>query len=157
MSGTELSPRFVIHPATGEKLELDAPDGALAAALDGLRTLEGNLRDVKSAIGGELISRMDASAAWTRHIPGVGKITAPSPKPTIEYDGPALREALLELADQGLITQGAVDAAVETVVTYEPRARGITALLRLGGSVAAVVAAFGTETQRTRYVSVKRA
>ena len=153
---TELAPRFVIHPATGEKLELDAPDDQLALALDSIRTLEGQLRDVKSALGAELLQRMDQQAAWTMHVPGVGKVTAPSPKPTIEYDGPALREALLELADQGLITQGAVDAAVETVVTYEPRARGITALLRLGGSVEAVVASFGTETQRTRYVSVKR-
>ena len=143
-------------PLTGEQLSLDAPDADLALALDSIRTLEGQLRDVKSAISREWLARMDASAAWTVHIAGFGKIVAPSPKPTIEYDGPGLREALLDLVGPDGITIAAVDAAVETVVTYEPRARGITALLRLGGRVAATVAAFGTEVEKTRYVAVKR-
>ena len=153
---TELEPRTVVHPLTGEVLSLDLPDAELALALDGVRILEGELRDVKSALGRELLARMDASASWTLHLPGVGKVTAPSPKPLIEYDGPGLREALLALADEGWITLDAVDAAVEVVVTCEPRARGITALLCLGHPVAETVAAFGMETPRARYVSVKR-
>ena len=97
---TELDPRTVVHPLTGEVLSLDLPDAELALALDGVRILEGELRDVKSALGRELLARMDASASWTLHLPGVGKVTAPSPKPLIEYDGPGLREALLALADE---------------------------------------------------------
>jgi hypothetical protein len=164
----ELAPRFVIHPITGEQLSLDSPDAQLAGAVEGIRTLESQLKDVKSAITREWLDRRDREASWTVHVPGVGKVSAPSPKPTVvygeprsrspvTYDAGPLREALLALADEGLITMQAVDAAVEPVVTYEPRKKGITALLRLGGRVGATVSAFAQEApEKARYLTVTR-
>jgi hypothetical protein len=153
---TELAPRFVIQPATGEQLSLDAPDDQLALALDSIRTLEGQLRDVKSAIGAELIARLDLAAKWSRDIPGVGKISAPSSAPDESWPAAELREGLLAFVDVGSLTIEAVDAAVEQEIAYKLHKTGVNALRKRGGPIAELIAALRVESPPRRYVSFTR-
>ena len=153
---TELAPRFVLIPLTGEQLSLDAPDDQLALALDSIRTLENQLRDCKSAIGAELISRLDLAVKWSRDIPGVGKISAPSSDPDEAWPGAELREGLLAFVDVGSLTIEAVDAAVEVVVEHKVHKSGITALRKRGGPIRDLIEALVVKTPRQRYVSFTR-
>ena len=149
-------PITVVSPRTGEVLNLDAPTEDLGGYLADVRETESMLREAKRLVTCELVSRFDQAAKWTVHAGGL-KLSAPSPAPTEEFDAPALRDALLELVDQGLLSVEAVDAAVETVVSYKARKGGINALRKLGGKVAETTAAHCTETVKERYVSVGRA
>lgn len=157
MSGTDLDrPITVVSPRTGEVLTLDASTEDLGGYLADIREHESLLREGKNLVGGELVRRMDEGACWTLHTGGL-KLSAPSPAPAIEYDELALRESLLQLADEGVISVEAVDRAVEPVVTYRARKSGINALQKLGGRVAAVIDAHANEVSKTRYVKVERA
>lgn len=139
----------------GEVLTLDSPTVDLAAHLADIRQHESYLKEAKNAVQAELLARQDKDGKWTTHLPGM-KLVGKSPAPYVEYDGPALREALLMLADEDVVTIEAVDRAVEAVVTYEPRANGIKSLKKLGGRVAAVIDSCGHETSPRRYVRVER-
>jgi hypothetical protein len=150
MTTTEIA---LLDPKTGEQLTLDHPTEDLARYLDSVRSLEWELRTQKRLVTEELLARMDKSASWTMHLPGM-KVTGQSPAPEESWNGAELREALLRLADEGVITAEAVDAAVETVVSYKPRKAGISALRKLGGPVAEVVDSLRRLDQRDRRVSV---
>jgi hypothetical protein len=157
MTSTELGrPLTVVSPITGELIQLDADDATLAGYLADVREHESLLREAKTLVGSELLRRMDAAATWTIHLPNSVTITAPSPAPGEEFDELALRTALLELADEGVITPSAVDRAVEPVVTYKTHAVGIRALRKLGGRVAAVVDFHARPVEKRRYVTVDR-
>lgn len=145
-----------VNPTTGEVLTLASPDADLGHYLADIRDLESILREHKKIVTRELLSRMDRSASWTVYADGV-KLSGASPKPTEEFNGPALHEALSALVDEGVLTVEAVDAAVETVVTYEPRKRGINSLRALGGRVKEIVDAHATEVTKDRRITVSRA
>lgn len=146
----------LVNPSTGELVELDGPTEALAEFLADMREHESLCREAKKLVTREVVSRMDRQAAWTIRAAGL-KLSAASPQPTEEFDGPELKEALHALVEEGVISIEAVDAAVETVVTYKPRKAGIVALRKLGGRVAEVVDAHSREVEKERYVSVSRA
>jgi hypothetical protein len=147
----------LVNARTGEALTLDSPTGDLARLLDDIKTYEGELRDVKAAVSREILKRMDQQVSWTINLPGEGlKLTGLSPDPVKSYDGPALRDALYELVDEGLLTIDAVNAAVETVVISKPRMHAIANLRKLGGRVKETVDSYETETPRDRRVSVSR-
>jgi hypothetical protein len=145
----------VPHPVTGEALSLDAPTADLARALDELKELESRIDEVRAVIGEEVIRRLDSKARWTAHEGGF-KLTAPSPAPKAEWDGPALALALVELRGLDLIDYEAAEAALETVVSYKPKAAGLNRLLKLGGEVAERVGACRVMVEPVRRVSVKR-
>jgi hypothetical protein len=145
----------VPHPVTGEVLQLDAPTADLAQALDELKELTSRIREVRERIDEELLRRMDAKARWTVREGGF-KVTAPSPAPRAEWDGAELSVVLAELRGLDLIDYDAAQAALETEVTYKPKARGLNALLKLGGEVAERVGACRSEVEPTRRVTVKR-
>lgn len=154
---TELEPTAqVLSPKTGEVLSPDSPPATLGQFLADVREHESEVKEAKRTVTRWLVAHMDKSASWTIRTDGL-KLSAPSPKPTEQFDGAALHEALSALVDEGLLTVEAVDAAVETVVSYEPRKRGINALRALGGRVAEVVDAHATTVEKDRYVSVSRA
>ena len=148
-------PEFA-NPITGEVLTLASPNADLGRYLADLREFEGRVREYKRAVTDELLARMDRSASWTVHAEGV-KLSGASPQPSEEWDGPALREALLDLVDEGVLSIEAVDAAVETVVSYKPRKAGINALRKLGGRAAELVAEHRREVEKQRYITVSRA
>jgi hypothetical protein len=154
---TELEqvPEFA-NPVTGEVLTLAAPTEDLARFLADLRDLESRFREAKGIVTREITARLDRQAKWTLHLPGGLKIRGQSPAPVEEWDGLELRSALLELVDEGVVDIEAVDAAVETVVTYKPLKRGINSLRKLGGRVGAVVEAHRRESEPERRVSVSR-
>jgi hypothetical protein len=146
----------VAHPVTGEVLPLDAPTVDLARALDELKELESRLKEVRDRIGEEVLQRMDAKALWTLRTEDGFKLSAPSPAPKAEWDGPALALALVELRGLDLIDYEAAVAALETVVTYKPKAAGLNRLLKLGGEVAERVGACRVMVEPVRRVTVKR-
>lgn len=155
---TDLTPTTtgVVHPDTGEIITPESPPEKLGAFIADIRSHESEIRELKQVASRWLIAQMDKAASWTLTVPGL-KLSAPSPQPVEEFDGPALREALLDLVDEGVLSIEAVDKAVETVVKYEPRKSGINALRKRGGRVAAVVDAHAREVEKARYVSVKPA
>lgn len=145
----------VVNPATGEALTLASPTEDLARCLADIRDFEAQVRDVKRSLTGELLARLDKDASWTLHLPGM-KLRGDSPEPQEDWDGAGLRDALLLLVDNGDLAIEAVDAAVETTVTYKPRKAGINKLRKLGGQVAETVEAFRQVRERDRRVSVSR-
>jgi hypothetical protein len=148
-------PRWVIDPSTGEVVDLDSPIDQLAACMDNIRELESRIREEKSKLTREFLERFDKQAEWST-VAGDFQVSAPSPKPREEFDGPGLHEALRVLVDDGTISVEALDAAVETVISYEPRRTGINKLRKLGGRAEKIIRAYTTETQPTRYVKVSR-
>lgn len=162
--GTELDARMeldapftIVSPATGEVLALDAPTEDLAGWLVDVRDWEAQARDAKRVVTAEILSRLDRGASWTAHFPDAGiKISGDSPAPVEEWDGAELRTFLLDLVDEGVITVEAVDAAVQTVVTYKPRKAGINALRKLGGRAQEVVDALCRTVERDRRITVTR-
>lgn len=144
---------LVPHPQTGEALDLSAPTGDLAAWVDQIRQIESQAKEAREEIGRELLRRMDAKASWTLREAGF-KITGQSPQPKLEWNVDALRATLADLRDQGL-DEDAIDAALEVVVSYRPRAAGLNALKKLGGEVAERVESCATEVEPQRRVSVK--
>lgn len=144
--------RDFMNPATGEVLTLTSPSEDLGAYLAAVKDLESQVRDYKRVVTDELLRRMDASADWTLHLPGM-KLSAPSPAPAEEFDELALREDLLELVDAGRLSIEAVDRAIETVITYKAHKAGINALRKVPG-LAEVIARHTRTVEKRRYVTV---
>jgi hypothetical protein len=143
----------VLNPTTGEILSLDRPTGELGRYLLEVREFEQVLREHKNLVTRELLARLDKDASWTLYEDGL-KIVGQSPAPVKEWDGAELRSALLGLVDEGVLSIEAVDAAVETIVTYKPRKAGIGKLRKLGGRVKATVDELARESEPRRSVTV---
>lgn len=152
MTGVEL----IVHPGTGEQLDLTADDVYLVRWFDEIKELEARLKEVRAEVGRELTSRMDRAAKWTLRAGGL-EARVPSPAPSVEWNVDALRATLADLLSDGMISEDASDAALEVVVTYKPRVAGLNALKKLGGEVQERVEACGVEVEKPRNVSVKRA
>ena len=147
---------IVVHPLTAEAVELaSASTDDLAILLDSVKDYESRLREVKSLVSREVLRRQDHAASWTTRAGGY-VLKGSSPAPAEEFDALALRSELLGLVDEGALTIEAVDAAVETVVSYRARKAGISALRKLGGVIAQIVDRHATPIEKTRYVSIAR-
>lgn len=147
--------KALVQPATGEVIDLRAPSVDLAIALDQVRDLESKLREVKGEVGGELLRRMDQAREWTMR-EGDYELRAPSDAPKEEWDVDRLVVVLTDLVDKQLITSSAMDAAVEQVIEWKPRAKGLNAL-RKSPALAEAIDGCKTEvSNERRYVSVKR-
>lgn len=145
----------VIHPSTGEILDLSAPTDDLARWLTEARELDEAMRVEKRRVVAELLARMDREANYTLRV-GDLELKGDGPEPPMVYDGAALRLALKEFVDAEVISPDALDRAVEIVPTYKPRANGLKALLRQGGDLARVVEAHAQPKENhERRVSVK--
>jgi hypothetical protein len=146
----------VIHPGTGEILAVrEASTADLARFLADCREYESLLREAKSIVSREAIRRMDLEGQWTARADG-WVLRSQSPEPQEEFDVVPLLKALHELADQGLISEEAIERAVETVTDYKIRAQGIKALRKRGGLIKETVDRFATPMERKRTVSVSR-
>lgn len=137
--GTELeAPKQIVDPLTGELLVLgELSVDRLALGQKQIQLFEERLRDVKRAIADEAHRRMDSSAKWTLEADG-WKVAGEAPG-KVDYNPERLKDALDLLLEDGRINQEAYDAAIEEVVTYKPKVRGIKALLKLGPDVAELI------------------
>jgi hypothetical protein len=152
------TPFTIVSPATGEVLTLESSTDDLAEWLLDVRDWEAQAQAAKRVVSGELLSRLDKTASWTQHFPERGiKISGDSPAPSEQWDGAELREFLLELVDDEVITIEAVDAVVETVISYKVKKAGINSLRKLGGRAGEVVDALCREQERDRRITVTRA
>ena len=151
------APVTLTNPSTGEVLTLESPTGDLGRYLADVREMESYVKEAKNIVQQEILRRMDKDALYTVRVPGAGlKLSGSSPAPSEEFDELALREALLVLVDEDVVTIEAVDRAVEPVVTYKARMAGIKALRKLGGRVAEVIDGHSNTIFKTRYVRVER-
>lgn len=144
--------RVIVSPVTGEAIDLGAHANDLAHAIDHVRDLEAQLRNVKRQIADELIARMDRAAAWTLTADD-WKISAPSPS-RLEYDAEKLATVLTRLVADGRLDP---DAARRAIV-LEPKVKraGLEAIRRLGGEVRDEVDACGSVSDAPRNVTLKR-
>lgn len=153
---TELVRQPIVHPLTGQVLDLDkASPQDLAEMLVEADEYKSMLQELRNYIGSEVQRRMDAGAKWTLHA-GDYKLTSSSPAPVEEFDGHDLYLALEELVQQGVITQDALERAVEIKVEYKPRKAGINALRKLGPIPNEAVGKHVREVVPRRYVKVSR-
>ena len=144
-----------VNPTTGEALSLSSPDADLGNYLADIRELESVLREHKQIVTRELLSRMDRSASWTVYEGGL-KLSGSSPKPSEEWDGVELYNALWDFIDSGELSPAAVEAAVAVETIYKPQKRGIEALRKLGGDIAETIDGLAREVVRDRRITVSR-
>lgn len=145
---------LIVHPLTGEQIDLSASDDQLAEWIDQASELERLLRNVKTAIGDELIGRMDRQAHWTLRT-GRFKVTAPSPKPKVDWDVDQLQATLADFRDQGVIDEDAIDRAMKVKVTRVPQQAGLNALMKLGTELEERIRACAAEVPAVRRVKVE--
>lgn len=143
----------LVHPASGELLDLNGATDYLAERLLEIRDLEAQLRHLKEALTSEVLHRMDGAATWTVEA-GRYKVRGRSPDPEIVYDGEALWNGLHSIArDFGLDEQAIRNAITEERV-FKVSKRGVNALRKLGGEVARIIDRCSSEETSRRYVSV---
>lgn len=148
------APRLLPNTFTGEAIDLDAPTEALAKDLLYLRELDTERKQLVRAVSDELLARMDKSAAWTLHFPGLD-LTGDTPKRR-EYKPERVLKVLEELVADGTIRKEAAQKAIERKVSYSVKKSGVNAIKKLGGDVAKKLA--GCEVplpDASRRVSVK--
>lgn len=152
---TDTSTDLLPIPATGEALDLSAPDEDLVVMFDHVRGLERQLKEAREVIAQELTLRMDKRAKWSFEASGY-KVSVASPAMKEEWDLDALRATLADLRDQGL-DEDAIDAALDVQVIYKPRAVGLNALRKLGGEVEERINSCRAQVEPVRRISVKLA
>lgn len=146
----------IAHPATGEIIDLHAPDFELGRFLDEVRDLESRLREAKAEVSRVLHERMDASLSWTIDC-GEFKLTGRSNEPVTTYDVQRLVEILDNLVAEGTITPAAASLVVTPVTEYKVRAAGVKALRKNPEIAALLDECATTEPPKDRRISVKRA
>jgi hypothetical protein len=121
------TPREVLNPLTGELVDLAAATTTdLAIERDEVRTARDAISTWAKAIDQELTDRLDREAKRSATVGGYKlTVTAPTVRQTDEI---GLRAALLKLVDDGVLSDAAVDAAVEVVEVVKARRSGINAL-----------------------------
>lgn len=153
----DIRPTYAVNPTTGEAVELaNATTDQLAQLRDEIRDARAALQEWANQLDHELTSRLDHEARRSATVGGFAiKVTAPTVR---ETDEAALRAALLELWDAGLISLAAVDNAVEIIEIPKARRAGINALHKHADErVRAAVAAHDREIPNpTRRVTVTR-
>jgi len=150
------APVRVMHPATGELLEIGpaTPLEDLAAMrraiTDGVRDLYG----LAKVLDEEITRRADHEGTGTLH---AGRLRLVVPKPTkTEWDVPQLSLTLEALVNETRISRAKASRALETIVTYKPRPAELNQLLtHADPEVARSVAACRRSVRQDRRVSVK--
>jgi hypothetical protein len=151
-----MSQELTVIPFTGEAVDLATAEiGDLAKLLADVKDYQSRLSEAKSLLSQEVLRRQDQAAKWTTPAGGY-VLKGSSPAPVEEFDALALREDLLGLVDEDALSIEAVDAAVETVVTYKARKSGVNALRKLGGVVSQIVDRHARPIEKARYVSIVR-
>lgn len=155
MSGeVAISPKLV-HPASGEILDLSKPDEDLAAWLYEIRDVESRLKEVKGELTREFYHRLDKAAKWSRLV-GEYEVKGESPEPVTAYDGNQLWDVLSTFVEDGLLSQEALETAVEQVISYKPKLAGVKAARKVDPQIAEAIDACSYEVEKRRYITIKR-
>lgn len=102
---------IIVHPLTGDVLELDAPTDQLAAVLEDHREILSVLAEWRSLVERELVRRMDSANTRKEEIGGyVLEVNAPR---TESYSVDTTREALAPLVEEGILDE----VVLERVIT----------------------------------------
>lgn len=156
-TSTELAPpATATDPITGEVYELATADTLqLAEALDVSAEWKRKLDEFRRDVSDEVLTRMDHD---TRYSAAVGhfKIKGDGPR-TGDYDGETLHTGLAKLVRAGVISDSAMEAAVEIETSYKVKKRGVNALAKLAGSkpeIAALLKDAHRDDHRPRRVTV---
>lgn len=103
--------RAVMHPASGELVDLDAPTTDLAAGLEALDDLIDGLGDFRQVVVEEVTRRMDAYNSRTEH---VGQYVLETNAPVTEtYPLRQLRKALEGLVEANVLEAGVIDRVIK--------------------------------------------
>lgn len=134
----EMRRTSVVHPFTGELIDLDAPDEALADVIKDVQAFESELNVFKIEIGRELLRRMDRNACMTLHtekwtIEGESKNRVKFVPEEIEA---ALRPFIG--AEDGITVEAFRRAVKSKSVLYLDR-NGLERMRKLGGRLAAAI------------------
>jgi hypothetical protein len=106
---------IVVVPGSGLVVSLDADPQEIAAAWDEMTTLERELRSAKRTVSDEITRRLDFEGRRSLHIDGVKfETTAPTER---EFDLPELQKLLLQLVNEGTISEAKADACIK----WEPK------------------------------------
>lgn len=154
-----IRPEGIVNPETGELVPLPAVATPRLARMLGL--VQHNidayldaLYQAKRMLGDEMIKRMDKSASWTVHEPGV-EVTAPSPKAgSVDWNAEKLDGILSELVEENVIDREARLRAVWPDTVYKTDKRAISALLKIPGVAERVESARITSPASSRKVKV---
>lgn len=117
---------IVGNPATGEIIDLSGPTDQLAKTLSEVRILEQQLRVFKDHVAREITARLDVENTRSATVGG-WKVTATAPV-VWETDLEPLREKLVALVGDGVLSMRAVEDAVERVVGYKAHRKGLKML-----------------------------
>lgn len=148
------------NPSTGDSVALsDATVDQLADYKLAVAEWQDAAKAAQQMADGEILRRMDKQAKWTIHTP-FGILTGRSPADVRTIDDPqGLRDALLELEAQGLLSTEAVEAAISQPPPkpqpLKVAVSGIDALLKIGGQVAETVERFSRMVPPDRKVTRK--
>lgn len=145
----------LVHPATGEILDLAAPAWELGRTIDEIRDIESRLREIKAEINAEFHRRMDRDRSWTIHTPDFD-LVGRSDQPERVWDIEQLQALLATLENEGVISREAALAAVQPRIEYKVLHRGIEALRKNPALREQIDACFTEQPPANRRVSVKR-
>lgn len=147
----------VVHPLTGELVDIaNAPDDELAQFLEGIDEAKARVQDAKSVVSQEVMRRMDRMNVRNMRAGVYGVTVNRPPEAATGYDGAGLLDDLLRLVDEDVLAIEAVNAAVQTEVSYKVDRHAVNRLKKLGGVVAEAVQRHVFEVNKPRYVTVKR-
>ena len=148
----------VVHPMSGEVLDLESTTDTLAQWLLDLRELRQMLSGTIDTISEELSERLDQENTRTGRV-GEWEIKGVAPSTTV-YDPEQLQKALDELVLDGVLAAAVVERTVKPplVKDWKVDRREIAKLLKHQDlRVREAVAACGEEVAQTRSVSIRRA
>lgn len=121
--------RTVLHPATGEVLDLEAADNVdLADQRIGAVELRRLLDEFTATLDAEVIRRMDHENTLTLRA-GPWKMTGDGTEVTT-WDSAQLSLELEALVQAGRLARGAAQKALEVVVSYKPKAAELKKLAK---------------------------
>ncbi|MEJ7783206.1 MAG: hypothetical protein WKF96_00285 [Solirubrobacteraceae bacterium] len=117
------APQIIMHPATGELLDLSTADPVqLAVFASSVEELKGKIADITHSVSAELVRRLDRRGSWTLRLgePSDGvqyEVKAQSPDAgTTAYDELILETGLAQLVADRVIDAEAAEQALSRIV-----------------------------------------
>ena len=154
----------IVDETTGEVYDLDSVEQMtliardkpelIAAYIRRLDDAKRNVESLRAELGAYLVDRMDSDATQTLHAGGMTITVSGGSDEVVEYDGDALRSALLGLVAEGVLSQAAVEKAIR--VKVEASKSGVNSLRALRDErVDAAIGHAESTRNRPRRVTIK--
>ena len=141
--------RELVVPGIGEIVPLDDPQ-KVAFALDGIRDLERNLKEIKSELTAAIVEASKVQGTKTLHLDGLDAIVKSGTK--VEYDPIAIELGLREAG----MPEERIREIVKETVSYSVDAVKAKQAAGANPAYAAVIAANQQTIESPPYVTIKR-